>query len=139
MNPQFQTRENPMKYDQYANDLKWIIFLFILISLNSCSPKYHLANPEEAWMSEKLPQIEEYVMIEYHVNLVKCGLKKLVQGESGFRWKVIVKFKDNTEKHFWAYKLSDKNLSSIILYAPISMAMKELVAKQAKVFLVSHD
>lgn len=128
-----------MKYNQTNHGLKWIFFLFIPILVYNCSPNYHLKNPEAAWMSESLPQIEEYVMIEYHVKLVKCDLKKLLQGESGFRWKVIVKFKDNTEKHFWAYKLSDRNMTTVALYAPISMGMKELMAKQAKVFLVSHD
>lgn len=116
------------------------IILFILpLTISNCSPQYHLSAPEEAWMSEKLPKDKEYVMVEYNVKLVNCALKVLVQGESGIRWKIIVKFKNGDKKQFWAYKIANKTMTDVKLYAPIKMTMEELMQNEARIFLVSHD
>lgn len=106
--------------------------------LYGCGPKYGLNNPEEAWIPEELPRLQEYVMVEYQIKPGN-GLARLTIGEAGFRWKVLVRLQGGEINEFWAYRIRIHGELSAKLYAPIPRTMAQLVNAQARIILVSHD
>jgi hypothetical protein len=116
-----------------------LYFLLISLTFASCAPPHELSSPEEAWLPERLPDMKEYVMVEYVVRPINCELRRLAWGEEGLRWKALVRFEDGTIKEYWAYKIHLKNSPVIKFYAPIPHSLPELMLKGARILLLSHD
>ncbi len=125
---------------------KTAIMFFILIS-QSCGPPHELDLPEDAWVPEIMPLENEYVMVKYWVRPIDCPLRRLAYGEQGLRWKVVVHLKDDSgkeweNKEFWAYKIQKRDKTGFLdftFYAPIPMTIKELMKREARILLLSHD
>ena len=121
---------------QFSHRLKVLIFIIAISLSQACGPPHGLELPEDAWIPEKMPQQKEYVMVVYEV---KGELLRLLYGEAGLRWKVLVHFKDGEIKEYWAYLINGKSDKPKKFYAPIPMTMKELQKRQARIILLSHD